>query len=166
MIWLQQLANPIPLVFEATFHFAFKIILLRSLLRIWLFADSLLVYSIVTSICYNEGISCRYSVPNSIILRVHHPTSWTPCTDYFRVFAEPRVQLLHRPPRAPVTVADLYTLLSYITESSYSANHKALFRSTCLLAFFAMLRASEFTARQLLPQDITFNNSSYDVGVH
>jgi len=63
MIWLQQLANPIPLVFEATFHFAFKIILLRSLLRIWLFADSLLVYSIVTSICYNEGISCRYSVP-------------------------------------------------------------------------------------------------------
>jgi len=75
----------------------------------------------------------------------------------------------HRPPRAPVTFADLYTLLIYITESSYSAHDRALLRSTCLLAFFAMLRASDFTTStvstfdptvSLLPQDITFNNSS------
>ena len=74
---------------------------------------------------------------------------------------------LTRPPRNPITVALLWTMQAFIASSHFSLHDKSLWRCVTVVAFFGLLRVSEFTCESafdhtvhLSPSDISFNTAS------
>ena len=61
-----------------------------------------------------------------------------------------------RPRRNPVTLAHLRLLSQFLQSNSYSACDRAMLFSACTLAFFGMLRSSEYTS----PTTTTFHQDS------
>ena len=74
----------------------------------------------------------------------------------------------HRTPRRPITVRMLLLIFRRLPLMSYTALEKSMFKAAITLAFFGMLRVSEYTSVRrfaydshstLLCQDITFNSN-------
>ena len=74
-------------------------------------------------------------------------------------------QLLSRPPRSPITTLRLTTLHGFINTLPISNHDRALYWSACTLAFFGLLRVSEYScpkikvcypSHNLMLNDITF----------
>lgn len=73
---------------------------------------------------------------------------------------------LTRPPRSPITVSHLWSLYAFIESSHFSPHDKSLWRCLVVVAFFGLLRVSEFTCSgifyptlHLAPSDISFNEA-------
>jgi len=71
-----------------------------------------------------------------------------------------------RPPRRPITIEHLHAILDYLSCSGFQPTDKALFRAASLLAFFGLLRVSEYTCpspnrfdpnSHLLASNVSFN---------
>lgn len=71
-----------------------------------------------------------------------------------------------RPPRSPITVRHLFSLLAFLASSKFSYHDRAALTSAVLLPFFGMLRVAEFTCptrdrfdplTNLAPSDVSFN---------
>lgn len=73
-----------------------------------------------------------------------------------------------RPVRAPITISHLWSMLGFLSASSFTPFNKAMWRAVILTAFFGLLRVSEFTCpahnfdpvRHLSPSDVSFNSAS------
>jgi len=73
---------------------------------------------------------------------------------------------LTRPPRSPITVSHLWSMFAFLVSSHFTPHDKSLWRCAIVLAFFGLLRVSEFTCSgvfdpslHLSPVDISFNSA-------
>ena len=66
---------------------------------------------------------------------------------------------LCRPPRAPITIDHLHTMMTYLDQSSFSKINKTMLRAAVLTAFFGLLRVLEYTCptKHLAAHNITFS---------
>ena len=72
---------------------------------------------------------------------------------------------LQRPPRSPITVSHLWSMLAFLSASSFPLHDKIMWHCVIVTAFFGLLRVSEFTCSNniydssvhLSPADISFN---------
>ena len=76
---------------------------------------------------------------------------------------------LHRPPRSPITIQHLAYLHNFIHTLPVSCQDKALYWSACTMAFFGLLRVSEYSCPkiqdfhlhyQLLLRDVSFDHNA------
>jgi len=65
--------------------------------------------------------------------------------------------LSSRPPRSPITIQHLHIILDYLNHSGFSPTDKAMFQAASLLAFFGLLRVSEYTC----PSPCRFDPTSH-----
>lgn len=70
---------------------------------------------------------------------------------------------LRRAPRNPITVSHLWTMFGFVSSSHFSDHDKAMWRSVVVLAFFGLLRVSEFTCGSTHSFDATLHISPSDV---
>ena len=52
---------------------------------------------------------------------------------------------LTRPPRNPITIQHLHRISHFLLQSQFATQDKYIFLSSCLIAFFGLLRVSEYT---------------------
>ena len=52
---------------------------------------------------------------------------------------------LTRPPRNPITIQHLHRISHFLLQSQFATQDKYMFLSSCLIAFFGLLRVSEYT---------------------
>ena len=74
---------------------------------------------------------------------------------------------LHRPRRNPITISHLWAMLGFLESSNFSEHDKMMWHCTIVVAFFGLLRVSEFTCPSafdpsihLSPRDVSFNPSN------
>ena len=82
--------------------------------------------------------------------------------------------LFTRPQRLPITVAHLNIMLNYLRHSSFCSQDRRLFRSAVTLAYFGLLRCSEFVSptissygiNTLLVSDVIISSDCSYISLH
>ena len=80
-----------------------------------------------------------------------------------------------RPPRRPITITHLKSILHWLRRSTIPVNDRRLWWSACTLAFFGLLRVSEYTCvtttvfhqgQTLSVDDISFNSNHSGMAIN
>jgi len=78
---------------------------------------------------------------------------------YYALRGVRRIQGAHRtlPQRLPITISHLHCIYRYLDDSSYCTEDKLMLKSVVSLAFYALLRCSEYTSSSAVSFDVTSN---------
>jgi len=68
-----------------------------------------------------------------------------------------------RPPRQPITIANMHSLVQFLTNSNLNGHDQAMVKFAISLAFFGMLRSAEYTTQTQSRYDPTVNLMINDI---